>query len=74
MKREVYFAIFVEDDKWYYYKDVFPVDKFDKLKNGYVGYEVVVENGIITSDTYDYTNLGKEFSKTNTIYGKALNN
>lgn len=47
-----------EKEKWHYYIDSFNKNDFPL---GYVDYYIDVENGIITSDTYNDENIGKKF-------------
>ena len=58
MKKNYYFAWVEEEEKWYYSMEGFDLKDFP---DGYVDYEVEVENGIIVSDSYSRDRVGKQF-------------
>lgn len=64
---ETYISIwYEEEEEWYYFKETFDETLFP---HGYVDYEVGVENGYITYDTYNRDNEGKLFEE---VYDKSL--
>lgn len=55
-----------EEEEWYYFEEIFDKALFP---HGYADYEVGVENGYITYDTYNRDNEGKLFEE---VYDKSL--
>lgn len=47
-----------EGEGWEYVKDSFDEERYP---NGYVDYEIVVENGTIVKDTFAHDRVGKPF-------------
>lgn len=64
---ETYILVwYEEEEEWYYFKDSFDSTMFPC---GYADYEIGVEDGYITYDTYNRDNLGKKFED---VYDKSL--
>lgn len=66
MKKKFYFAWIEEEEKWCYSMKKFDLRDFPY---GYVDYEVEVNEGVITSDTYSQDRIGKPFED---YYDKSL--
>lgn len=48
-----------EEEKWYYFKEMFDEKQFN---DGYVDYYVTIDkNGLIINDTWNFSNVGKNF-------------
>lgn len=47
-----------ESEEWKYFKDSFDEEQFP---NGYVDYEIIVENGLIVKDTFNFDRVGESF-------------
>lgn len=58
MKKTYYYAWVEEEEKWYYSMEAFNLKDFPY---GYVDYEVEVQDGIITYDSYSKDRIGKPF-------------
>lgn len=64
-KQETFIMVWLdESEEWKYFKDSFDEEQFP---NGYVDYQIVVENGMIVQDTYGHNRVGKPFDS---VYNK----
>lgn len=63
----IYIMVWIEEEsKWYYFRRDFGTCRFP---NGYVDYHIEVKNGIIKSDSWSASHIGKKFED---CYDKSL--